>query len=85
MQNGLKGEFGGVGERGGGREFVADTQTRAEERHFWRNDKPNMPPKPKERNHKLAWDACRNTHCYVSLMCPSTKLCVYIVLYLNKL
>lgn len=82
MQNGLKGEFG-VGGVGGG--VMADTQTRAEERHFWRNDKPNMPPKPKERNHKLARDACRNARCYVSSMCPSTKQCVYIVLYLNKL
>ncbi len=60
------------------------TQKRAEERHFWKSDKPNILPQPEERNHYLAWHACRHTHCHASLMCPS-KLCVYLVLYLNKL
>lgn len=63
---------------------VSDREKRAEERHFWKTDKPNKQPQPEERNHLLAWHARQHTRCYASLTCPS-KLCVYLLLYLNKL
>lgn len=74
MQNRLKREFGGGWWL---------TQKRAEERHFWKNDKPNIPPQAEERNHELVRHARLHTHRYDSLTCPS-KLCVYLQLHLNK-
>ena len=57
---------------------VADTWKRAEERHFWKDDKPNIPPQPEERNHELAWQACRRARCRAELDVP-LRNCVFIL------